>query len=166
MLHQELLASLPSTSNPISSFLFNKTPHFSATLPTIHNVKTLKFHERTLQCCNARRRVRYEEDDEYTNEEYGHNSDIDLLESYSETARNEALLVRAMVDNQEEEILIFKGFSSCLSYRTSSDPSRSILPARAVITSIDRVVGPFHPSNIEYIEKGLTWDTFKDRLQD
>ncbi|KAK9091457.1 hypothetical protein Sjap_024634 [Stephania japonica] len=112
--------------------------------------------------CARRRLVRYDENKE---EEFENNSDIVTLESYTEYKRNEALLVRAMVDDQEEEVLIFKGFSSSLSYGTSPDPSRSVLPARAVITSIDRVKGPFDPSNIEYIEKGLTLDAFKPRLQ-
>ncbi|KAJ9708541.1 hypothetical protein PVL29_000534 [Vitis rotundifolia] len=115
--------------------------------------------------CRARRRVRYEDEDEGEEDEYGHNAEIAMLELYSQSARGEALLVHAMVDDQDVEVLIFKGFSSCLSYRTSPDPSKSILPARAVIKSIDRIKGPFNPSNIEYIEKGLAWDAFKSRLQ-
>lgn len=59
---------------------------------------------------------------------------------------------------------IFQGFSSCLSYRTSPDPSKSIIPARAVIKSIDRVRGPFDPSNIEYLQKDLSWEVFKSTL--
>ncbi|KAK9276147.1 hypothetical protein L1049_005678 [Liquidambar formosana] len=100
--------------------------------------------------CEARRRVRYEDNEGDDDEEYGHNEEIAMLELYSQSAREEALLVRAMVDEQEAEVLIFKGFSSCLSYGTSPDPSKSILPARAVIKSIDRIRGPFNPSNIEY----------------
>ncbi|KAI5678158.1 hypothetical protein M9H77_09108 [Catharanthus roseus] len=50
-----------------------------------------------------------------------------------------------MVDENEVEVLIFKGFSSYLSYGTSPDPSRSVLPARAVIKRIDIVKGPFNP---------------------
>ncbi|KAF2305627.1 hypothetical protein GH714_007122 [Hevea brasiliensis] len=83
---------------------------------------------------------------------------------YTQSAREEALLVQAVVDEQEVEVLIFKGFSSSLSYETSPDPSRSVLPARAVIKSIDRIKGPFDPSNVEYIEKGLTWESFKTRF--
>ncbi|KAK9115117.1 hypothetical protein Syun_021914 [Stephania yunnanensis] len=118
----------------------------------------IKFRDRVV-----RRLMRYDEDKE--EDEFENNYDIVTLESYTEYKMNEALLVRAMVDNQEEQVLIFKGFSSSLSYGTSPDPSRSVLPARAVITSIDRVKGPFDPSNIEYIEKGLTLDAFKNRLQ-
>ncbi|XP_021728406.1 uncharacterized protein LOC110695487 [Chenopodium quinoa] len=109
-------------------------------------------------CCRARRRVRYDEEDD---ESYGYNEEIAILEMYSQSARGEALLVTAMVDDQQVEVLIFKGFSSCLSYGTSPDPSKSVLPKRARIMLIDRIKGPFNPNNIEYIEKGLTWETFK-----
>ncbi|KAJ9135710.1 hypothetical protein P3X46_032862 [Hevea brasiliensis] len=115
--------------------------------------------------CSARRRVRYEDENEDEEEdESGHNEKIALLEMYTQSAREEALLVQAVVDEQEVEVLIFKGFSSSLSYETSPDPSRSVLPTRAVIKSIDRIKGPFDPSNIEYIEKGLTWESFKTRF--
>ncbi|KAF3432105.1 hypothetical protein FNV43_RR26844 [Rhamnella rubrinervis] len=116
-------------------------------------------------CAAARRRVRYEdEDEEEEEEEYGHNQEIAMLEVYSQSFREEALVVHALVDDQEVEVLIFKGFSSCLNYRTPPDPSKSILPARAVIKSIDRVKGPFDPSNIEYLQKGLTWEAFKSNI--
>lgn len=41
-------------------------------------------------------------------EDHGHNSEIEMLESYSQSASNEALLVRATVDGEEEMVLIFK----------------------------------------------------------
>ncbi|KAK4368363.1 hypothetical protein RND71_012155 [Anisodus tanguticus] len=84
--------------------------------------------------CRARRRVIYDDDDD--EEEDGHNNnnaELALLGFYSQSVRNEALLVKARVDVEEVEVLVFKGFSSCLSYRTSPDPSKSMLPARAVI---------------------------------
>jgi len=51
-----------------------------------------------------------------------------------------------------------------LSYSTSPDPTRSILPARAVIKSIDRIKGPFDPANIEYLQKDVPWEEFKTNL--
>ncbi|KHN34542.1 hypothetical protein glysoja_045104 [Glycine soja] len=59
---------------------------------------------------------------------------------------------------------MFPGFSSCLSYSTSPDPTRCILPARAVIVSIDRIKGPFNPANIVYLQKGVTWEKFKTNV--
>ncbi|PIA50736.1 hypothetical protein AQUCO_01200161v1 [Aquilegia coerulea] len=171
MLEHCILAGLSSPLKPIPPVFIYRTSFSCVPMNIYFPMKTFKLHDQDkllwVHCRPRRRLVRYEdnEDNEYEDEEYGHNPDIMLLESYSESARNEALLVRAMVDEQQEEILIFKGFSSCLSYSTSPDPSKSILPARAVITSIDRIIGPFDPTNIEYIEKGLTWETFKTRLK-
>ncbi|KAD7480538.1 hypothetical protein E3N88_03674 [Mikania micrantha] len=102
----------------------------------------------------ARRQVRYED------EEYGDNEEIAILEFYTQVAKEEALLVNAVVDDQQVQLLVFKGFSSSLSSGTCFDPTRSILPARAVIQSIDRVKGPFDPSNIDYIEKNLQVEAF------
>ncbi|KDP38122.1 hypothetical protein JCGZ_04765 [Jatropha curcas] len=152
---------------PIVSKLDSATP--CSTLSIIPTIKVLKLstQERfsSIRRSARRRSVRYEEEDEEDGEEeYGHNEEIAMLELYSQSSREEALLVHAFVDDQEVEVLIFKGFSSCLSYKTSPDPSRSVLPARAVIKSIDRIKGPFDPSNIEYLEKGLTWEAFKTRL--
>ncbi|XVF43542.1 hypothetical protein PTKIN_Ptkin02bG0048000 [Pterospermum kingtungense] len=134
----------------------------------ISTIKAFKLsNQRALHiCCSARRRVRYEDEDDESGEEeeHGYNEEITMLELYSQSAKGEALLVHALLDEQEVEVLIFKGFSSSLSYGTSPDPSRSVIPARAAIKSIDRIKGPFDPSNIEYIEKGLKWDSFKTRL--
>ncbi|KAA8529770.1 hypothetical protein F0562_034130 [Nyssa sinensis] len=128
-------------------------------------IRALKLNsQRVLRtCCSARRRVRYDDEDN-EDEEYGHNAEIAMLELYSQSARDEALLVKATVDEEEVEVLIFKGFSSCLSYKTSPDPSKSVLPARAVIKFIDRIKGPFDPSNIEYLEKGLALEAFKSNF--
>ncbi|XP_022985163.1 uncharacterized protein LOC111483247 [Cucurbita maxima] len=153
--------SLPTVLRPFSGDL-NTTPtkiSFSFSF-TIHD--SLNFRPRRRQRpndCAARRRVRYD-DEEDEDEEYGHNEQISLLESYTQAAAGEALIVHAALDGDLVEVLVFKGFSSCLSYATSSDPSRSVLPARATIQSIDRIKGPFDPSNIEYIQKGVTWESF------
>ncbi|KAK1387525.1 Two-component response regulator ARR2-like [Heracleum sosnowskyi] len=112
---------------------------------------------------HARRRIRYDEEEGDGND-YGNNEDVAMLEYYSESVKEIALVVKAEVDEQEVEILIFKGFSSSLSHSTSPDPSRSILPARAKIKSIDRIKGPFNPSNIEYIEKGISLEAFRGAM--
>ncbi|XP_030468182.1 uncharacterized protein LOC115686902 [Syzygium oleosum] len=131
-----------------------------------------RLHDTTIRCAARRRSLRYGggeeeeegEEDGSDGEEYGHNEEIAMLELYSQSARGEALVVHAAVDGEEVEVLIYKGFSSSLSYGTSPDPSRGILPAKARIKSIDRIKGPFNPSNVEYIEKGLTWENFKQVL--
>ncbi|XP_010687806.2 uncharacterized protein LOC104901877 [Beta vulgaris subsp. vulgaris] len=156
----------PSKSSHLYGFKnYSPCPTFfrSFSLNNLEQVSTLRWPFGISSCCRARRRIRYvdeEEDDEHSS---GYNEEIAMLEMYSQSARGEALLVTAMVDDQEVEVLIFKGFSSCLSYGTSPDASKSVIPQRAIIKFIDRIKGPFNPANIEYIEKGLTLETFKSR---
>ncbi|ESQ33139.1 hypothetical protein EUTSA_v10004999mg [Eutrema salsugineum] len=115
--------------------------------------------------CGARRRVRDDGGEgDGDDESYGYNEEIAMLELYSQSCREEALIVTAIVDDEEVEVLIFKGFSSCLSGETAVDPARSVLPERAVIKQIDRVKGPFDPSQIHYIRKGLSFDAFKETM--
>lgn len=51
--------------------------------------------------------IRHDEEEDGA-EGYGHNEDIAILESYSQSAKGEALLVHAVVDEEEVEVLIFK----------------------------------------------------------
>ncbi|GJS35386.1 hypothetical protein Tco_0533768 [Tanacetum coccineum] len=129
------------------------------------NLVSSSFYWCKFRCkASFKRQIRYDEDEDENDQEYGHNEEIAMLEFYSQIA-HEALLVKALVDDQEVEVLIFKGFSSSLSSGTPPDPTRSILPARAVIKCIDRVKGPFDPSNIEYIEKDLTVKAFEEVVE-
>ncbi|KAL8520788.1 hypothetical protein ACS0TY_011369 [Phlomoides rotata] len=154
---------------PNSTLLFPNTTKFSCrqsaptpsacTSSSLHLFLKIKIKRAFTTPCRARRRAIYEDD-----EERGYNEELAMLEMYSQLVRDEILLVHAMVDDEKVEVLIFKGFSSCLSYKTFSNPSRSVLPAKAMIQNIDRAKAPFHPSNIQYIEKGLSFDAFKTRL--
>ncbi|KAJ7954344.1 NADH-ubiquinone oxidoreductase 75 kDa subunit, mitochondrial [Quillaja saponaria] len=157
----------PPSMVPISMKEGSNYSH-NASLRSTTNMKEPMSKNLTINliCSAVRRRVRYEDEDEDEDEEYGQNEEIGKLELYSESARGEALLVHAVVDEEEVEVLIFKGFSSCLNYKTSPDPTRCILPARAVLKSIDRIKGPFDPSNIEYLQKGLTWEAFNSNFLD
>lgn len=67
------------------------------------------------RCRASRRRVlRYNNDDEdEEEEEYGYNAEIAMLEIYSQSARDEALMVRALVDEEEAEVLIFRVSFCC-----------------------------------------------------
>ena len=60
--------------------------------------------------CRARRRMRYEAEDEdgFDDEDWGYNEEIAKLEMYSQSSRDEALLVTAMIDDQQVEVVIFK----------------------------------------------------------
>ncbi|XP_010066566.2 uncharacterized protein LOC104453654 [Eucalyptus grandis] len=163
-------AALPSPPNLPRLPTTHEQPCASTALQARKRHKSCP-HGTAIRCAARRRSVRYggsaeeeEEEAEGDGEEYGPNKEIAMLELYSQSARGEALVVHADVGGEEVEVLIYKGFSSSLSYGTAPDPSKSVLPAKAQIKWIDRIKGPFDPSNIEYIEKGLTWENFEQFL--
>ncbi|XP_078441508.1 uncharacterized protein LOC144711395 [Wolffia australiana] len=111
--------------------------------------------------CAARRTLRYGGEEE---EEGAHNAELAMVELFSTAARGQAFLLQASVHGEDETVLVFRGFSSLLSSGTSADLARSVLPANAVIWSVDVVRGPFDPSNIDYLERDVPWNEFKARL--
>ena len=86
------------------------------------------------------------------------------LEKYTEKYPKEVLLVTAEINGEEDEIAIFKGFSSSLMRSTAFDPDVPVLPDTAKIIRIDRLTGPYNPSNPQYIERGLSWETMQALL--
>lgn len=80
------------------------------------------------------------------------------LEKYTEKRPQEVLLVNVQIGDVEDQIAIFKGFSSSLMNPTASDPDVPVLPEEAKITSIDRVASPYNPAAPRYIQKDLTWE--------
>jgi len=85
------------------------------------------------------------------------------LEQYTAKRSQEVLLVTITVDETEdttEEIMIFKGFSSCLSRATAYDPDIPVMPEGTKIISIDRLQAPYNPNQPIYIAQGLTWAEF------
>ncbi len=86
------------------------------------------------------------------------------LEKYTEKYPKEVLLVKAKINGEEDEISIFKGFSSSLMRSTAFDPDVPVLPDTAKIISIDRLTGPYNPTNPQYIERGLSWEAMQDLL--
>lgn len=91
--------------------------------------------------------------------------DISILEGYTQRVPSEVLLVHAVVNDEEDEVLIYKGHSSSLMRATSSDLEDAVLPPSAEIDGIDRMKGPYNPSNPQYIEAGLSWDEFLNFLK-
>ncbi|ERN11381.1 hypothetical protein AMTRI_Chr04g244570 [Amborella trichopoda] len=153
-----------TTAKPFQNYCHESQKLFLSAFRDSTFVARPKFSDQLPDTVAARARRQLRPDENEDEDDYGQNTEIGMLETYSESERSEVLLVRALVDDQEEEVLIFKGFSSLLSGRTSYDLSKCVLPARAIIKSIDIIKGPFDPSNIEYLEKDLKWEDFKHRL--
>lgn len=78
------------------------------------------------------------------------------LEKYTEKRPYEVLLVNVQIGEVEDQIAIFRGFSSSLMNPTASDPDVLVLPENAKIVSIDRVESPYNPAEPRYIQKDLT----------
>ena len=89
------------------------------------------------------------------------NNILKKLEEYTQLNPQEVLTVTAKEGNNEVEIMIFKGFSSCLTGKTEFDPDLPILSASAQIISIDRLQSPYNPQNPQYIQQNLTWQEFQ-----
>lgn len=86
------------------------------------------------------------------------------LERYTAKRPQEVLMVTAEIDGEEDQITIFKGFSSSLIRPTAFDPDIPVLPIGAKILSIDRLESPYNPASPRYIEQGLTWEAIQPLL--
>jgi len=86
------------------------------------------------------------------------------LEQYTKAHPQEVLLVRAEIDGEVDEIMVFKGFSSSLVRPTAFDPDVPVLPARAKILEIDRLHSPYIPDAPKYIQQGLSWSAMTELI--
>ncbi|MFM7470231.1 MAG: hypothetical protein ACKO5P_01785 [Nodosilinea sp.] len=87
------------------------------------------------------------------------------LEQYTLKNRQQVLLIHGLVAGEEEEIVIFRGFSSSLTRPTAFDPDVVVLPEGAEIISIDIVAAPYQPENPQYVEQSLSWTKMEQRLE-
>ncbi len=85
-------------------------------------------------------------------------SRIQQLEQYTIKHPQEVLLVTVNVEDEMDQLMIFKGFSSSLMRPTEFNPDVPMLSDEAEIISIDRLQSPYNPNEPNYIEKGLTWE--------
>ncbi|NER94429.1 MAG: hypothetical protein F6J86_11395 [Symploca sp. SIO1B1] len=88
------------------------------------------------------------------------------LEQYTIKHPQEVLIVTAEIAGVEDQIAIYKGFSSSLMNPTSFDPDVPVLPPQAKIINIDRVASPYKPSAPHYLQQGISWETMEQLLSD
>lgn len=88
------------------------------------------------------------------------------LENYTIARPTEVLLVKAEIDGELDEIMIFKGFSSSLMRSTAFDPDIPVIPDDAKIVSIDRLAAPYNPKNPNYIAQNISWEIFQALISD
>lgn len=87
------------------------------------------------------------------------------LEQYTLRHPQEVLLVKAEVAGEEDEITIFRGFSSSLMRPTAFDPDVPMLPEDATIFTIDRFQAPYHPDTPRPIQQGLSLSEMQALLE-
>ncbi|MEB3310744.1 MAG: hypothetical protein VKJ02_10975 [Snowella sp.] len=80
---------------------------------------------------------------------------ITRLEQYSLRYPQEVLHLVVQNGDDEDEILVFKGFSSSLMNPTATDPDVPLLPATARIIRIDLLASPYDPTVPQYLEQAL-----------
>ncbi|MGK7940441.1 MAG: hypothetical protein AB4062_09910 [Crocosphaera sp.] len=91
-------------------------------------------------------------------------SPIQQLEQYTIKYPQEVLLITVSLEEEMDQLMVFKGFSSSLMRPTEFDPDVPMLSENAKIISIDRLQSPYNPNNPNYIEKRLTWEQMQTLL--
>ena len=90
----------------------------------------------------------------------------DRLENYTLKFPREVLLVNALIGEEADTVIIFKGFSSSLVRPTDYDPEVPTLPKGARIESISRLEGPYVPEAPKYIQRDMSLEAFTKRLDE
>ena len=88
------------------------------------------------------------------------------LEKYTANRPQEVLLVSVEINGEQDQIAIFKGFSSSLMRPTSFDLDTPVLPDSATILSIDRLESPYNPQAPRYIQQGISREKMESLLLD
>ena len=86
------------------------------------------------------------------------------LELYTSKRPQEVLVVKLEINDEQDKIAIFRGFSSSLMRSTAFDPDVPVIPKEAKIISIDRLKAPYNPESPEYIQQGLSVLTIENLL--
>ncbi|GAA6624314.1 hypothetical protein [Scytonema sp. NUACC26] len=83
------------------------------------------------------------------------------LEQYTIKRPQEVLLVTVEIAGEQDQIAIFKGFSSSLMRPTAFDPDIPVIRDDAKILKIDRVASPYNPESPRYIQQDISWENMQ-----
>ena len=86
------------------------------------------------------------------------------LEAYTSKHPQEVLFVTLDISGEEDQVTIFKGFSSSLMRPTAFDADVPVIPDDAKIVTIDRIASPYNPETPNYIQQGLSWEDMQALL--
>ncbi len=81
---------------------------------------------------------------------------LPALEAISRDRPDRVLRLRGTVQSsegaeEELEVLIFRGFSSCTTHPTDFDPDQSVLPEGAALETAELLRGPLNPQQEELL---------------
>ena len=79
------------------------------------------------------------------------------LEQYTVKKSQEVLIVTVEIDDEPDQIAVFKGYSSSLMRPTAYDPDVPVLPDTAKIITIDRIASPYNPDAPLYLQQDISW---------
>ena len=80
------------------------------------------------------------------------------LEQYTVKKSQEVLIVTVKIDDEPDQIAVFKGFSSSLMRPTAYYPDVPVLPDKATIIAIDRIASPYNPDSPRYLQQDISWE--------
>jgi len=80
------------------------------------------------------------------------------LEQYTVKKSQEVLIVTVEIDDEPDQIAVFKGFSSSLMRPTAYDPDVPVLPDTAKIITINRIASPYNPDAPCYLQQDISWE--------
>jgi hypothetical protein len=91
---------------------------------------------------------------------------LKLLENYSRSHPHEVLIVKVRRPSAPilDELMIYKGFASALSFATDPDPDVPLIPPDTEIVAIDRYHAPYHLRSARPIQVDISWGDFVDIL--
>jgi hypothetical protein len=88
------------------------------------------------------------------------------LEQYTVKKPQEVLIVTVEIDDEPDQIAVFKGFSSSLMRPTAYDPDVPVLPDTATIINIDRIASPYNPESPHYLQQNISWQDMQVLLSE
>ncbi|MDB9311031.1 hypothetical protein PN471_20855 [Aphanizomenon sp. CS-733/32] len=94
------------------------------------------------------------------------NSISKKLEQYTIKKSQEVLIINVEIDDEPDQIAVFKGFSSSLMRPTAYDPDVPVLPDTATIITIDRIASPYNPDSPRYLQQDISWEDMQVLLSE
>lgn len=89
------------------------------------------------------------------------------LEEYSQKRPHEVLRVEVVQgDGDADLVLIFRGYSSSLMRSTPADPDQPVIAPDAMFVRMDRLQGPFDPTDPQMIASELDPEVTRALLQE